>query len=148
MPDISIYMKLALQNLSTFEGGEECAFLLLSILGPKKNERWTMLLPWSKDIFVVVVSSNSWCTQVTRGGFLALKISLFHTGNRDGALSPLANSPTVFKNLANPSESLMGWFRRIANTNPPHANRVTCTRHKHLSCFSFDSKRYLYIITR
>jgi hypothetical protein len=111
LSEISIKMKQSLRNLSIFLwGGGICFRIDFNSLGPKKNERWTLLLSWCIVIIdiLVLLPSYSWCTQVTRGGFRAFKISLCQTGKREGALAPLANSPTAFKKFANPKESLIG----------------------------------------
>ena len=96
--------------------------------GPKKNDRWTKLFS-SMAIsvpLVLVTFSNSWCIRIIRGGFRAFNSSLCHMGSRDGTERPWAISPMVLRNWIKPSASDIVWFRRSANINPPHLNRITC----------------------
>lgn len=94
--------------------------------GPKKKDRRT----FSGMIILSLVSgtcSNSRWLHVMRGGSLAMRSSLRHTGAMEGLLTPRAISAQVFMNCDKPAPSLiMVWFTRVARMKPPlHLSRVT-----------------------
>lgn len=110
-----------------------------SSLRPKKKERWAMSSTGMIVPFVSGTTSYSRWMHVTRGGSRAFRSSLRHTGGTEGSCLPRAISPTAFMNWTRPAASLMVWFRRSANMNPPHLRRVTCTHFVNSRVFTMQN---------
>lgn len=72
----------------------------LTSVGPKKKERWSVPrgVLWSTKVFWRLSLSYSGCTHVIRGGVLAVRMCLSHTGSIDGAVAPFAISATADMN--------------------------------------------------
>lgn len=97
--------------------------------GRKKKDRWAMLVGSKKEDRPAIFATSSYSRwmHVTWGGTLDSSRCLSHTGRGDGAVAPLAISPTAFKKRTRPVASLMAWLIRTAKMKLPHLRRVTCS---------------------